>query len=92
MIDRFAELTMNFFQKAEIFPGSLGKFRFRCKRTGKMGQGSLEVWVYEDICFELAQHIESAVFSWTEEGVADLRIWLNERYEARMGGTGVRTE
>lgn len=84
MEDRFAELTMNFFQKAEIFPGNVGKFRFRFKRTGKMGSGELEFWVYEDICFELAKDIETATFPWTEEGVADLHKWLNQKYEERI--------
>lgn len=84
MEDRFAELTMNFFQKAEIFPGNVGKFRFRFKRTGKMGSGELHFWVYEDICFELAQNIEEADFPWTEEGVTALHAWLNQKYEERI--------
>ena len=47
----FSFLTMDFFTKAEIFPGSLGTFRYRFQRTGWVGDGSLQVWVYENVCF-----------------------------------------
>ena len=37
MEDPFAFLTLNFLKKSEIFPGSLGTFRYRFQRTGKEG-------------------------------------------------------
>ena len=49
-----------------------------------MGSGELHFWVYEDICFELAQNIEEADFPWTEEGVTALHAWLNQKYEERI--------
>ena len=36
MEDPFAFLTLNFLKKSEIFPGSLGTFRYRFQRTGKV--------------------------------------------------------
>jgi hypothetical protein len=84
IMDRFAELTPVFFKKAVVFPGSLGKFRYRFQHNGKMNDGTIKMWVYEDICFEKAQNVEQAEFPWTEEGAAELRAWLNQKYEERM--------
>lgn len=83
MEDPFAFLTLNFLKKSEIFPGSLGTFRYRFQRTGKVNDGTVQAWVYENICFEKAQHIETETFPWTEEGMASLRSWLNERLRER---------
>ena len=52
MEDPFAFLTLNFLKKSEIFPGSLGTFRYRFQRTGKVNDGTVQAWVYENICFE----------------------------------------
>ena len=34
MEDPFAFLTLNFLKKSEIFPGSIGTFRYRFQREG----------------------------------------------------------
>ena len=83
MEDPFAFLTLNFLKKSEIFPGSLGTFRYRFQRTGKVNDGTVQAWVYENICFEKAQHIETETFPWTEEGMASLRSWQIERLRER---------
>ena len=83
MASSFAFLNMHFFTKAEIFPGSLGTFRYRFQRTGWMGDGSLQAWVYENVSFELAQNIETETFPWTEEGIAALRDWLDQKLAER---------
>lgn len=83
MAGSFEFLNMHFFTKAAIFPGSLGTFRYRFQRTGWMDSGSIQVWVYENISFELAQNIETATFDWTEEGVAALRDWLDQKLAER---------
>ena len=81
----FSFLNPNFFTKAEVFPGSLGAFRYRFRREGWVGKGSIQAWVYENTCFELARDIETETFDWTEEGVAALRAWLEQRFAARGG-------
>lgn len=86
MEDPFAFLTLNFLKKSEIFPGSLGTFRYRFQRTGKVNDGTVQAWVYENICFEKAQHIETETFPWTEEGHG-IPALLAERAPA---GTGKR--
>lgn len=79
----FDFLTPEFFTRASVFPGSLGTFRYRFQRTGWIGDGSVQAWVYENISFELAKDVESETFPWTEEGIAALRDWLGRKLEER---------
>ena len=79
MEDPFAFLTLDFLKRSEIYPGSLGTFRYRFQRTGKVNDGTVQAWVYENICFEKAQQIETETVPWTEEGMASLRAWRNEK-------------
>lgn len=85
MENRFDFLTMDFFTRASVYPGSIGAFRYRFQREGWMQDGTIQAWVYENTCFELAQDIETETFPWTEEGLTALRSWLEERYAARGG-------
>ena len=85
----FSFLTPKFFSKASVYPGSLGAFRYRFQRTGKLNDGSLQAWVYENTSFELARDVETETFPWTEEGVAALRDWLTQAY-GRRGGSPYR--
>lgn len=79
----FDFLNLSFFTKASVYPGSLGTFRYRFQRTGWMNDGSIQAWVYENISFELAQDVETETFPWTEEGVEQLRAWLEEKLAQR---------
>ena len=79
----FGFLNLDFMKRAEVYPGSIGTFRYRLQRSGKAGSGQLQAWVYENICFEKAQQIETETFPWTEEGMASLRAWLNEKLRER---------
>ena len=83
MNGNFDFLNMSFFTKALVYPGSLGTFRYRFQRTGWMGDGSIQVWVYENTSFELAQDVETETFLWTEEGVEQVRAWLEQRLAER---------
>ena len=83
MAREFDFLNMSFFTKAKAYPGSIGTFRYRFERDGWMDDGSLQVWVYENICFEQAKEIETETFPWTEEGVEALRQWLYQKLEER---------
>ena len=86
MDNAFDFLTLDFFTRAAVFPGSLGTFRYRFQRTGWMGDGEIQAWVYENVCFELAKNAETETFPWTEEGVAALMPWLGQKLAER--GTG----
>lgn len=86
MAEQFTFLTDHFLQKAEVFPGSIGAFRYRLKRTGKFDKdGQVQAWVYENVCFEQAQDIETITVPWTSVGMAELRQWLEARYAERGG-------
>lgn len=83
MSSHFDFLNMSFFTKASVYPGSLGTFRYRFQRTGWMKDGSIQVWVYENTSFELAQDVETETFPWTEEGVEQIRVWLEQKLTER---------
>ena len=80
----FDHLNVAFFTKASIYPGSIGTFRYRFQREGwPDGKGTLTVWVYENTSFELAKDVESQTFPWTEEGVEQVKAWLEEKLAER---------
>ena len=83
MEGRFDFLDMPFFTRAAVYPGSVGTFRYRFQRTGWIGDGSIQAWVYENTSFELAQQIETESFGWTEDGIAALQTWLEQKLEER---------
>ena len=85
MEQHFDFLDMNFFTRASVFPGSLGTFRYRFKRTGWLdkAESEIQVWVYENTSFELAQEIETETFPWTEEGVEQIKAWLEQKLSER---------
>ena len=79
----FAFLNLDFFTRASVYPGSLGTFRYRFQRSGWIGDGTIQAWVYENVSFELARDVETESFPWTEEGVSALRDWLTRKLEER---------
>ena len=85
MDGHFGFLNVGFFTKAEVFPGSIGTFRYRFQRTGWTDKpdSTIQAWIYENVCFELAQQVETVTVPWTEEGVETLRQWLEERLAER---------
>ena len=83
MDNAFDFLTRDFFTRASVFPGSLGTFRYRFQRTGWVGDGQIQAWVYENVCFELAKNVETETFPWTGEGVSALKDWLGQKLTER---------
>ena len=83
MSGHFDFLNMSFFTKASVYPGSIGTFRYRFQRTGWLYDGSIQVWVYENTSFELARDVETETFPWTEEGVEQIRAWLEQKLAER---------
>ncbi|WP_295867836.1 hypothetical protein [uncultured Oscillibacter sp.] len=81
--DPFAFLTLTVPKRAPVFPGSVGTFRYRLVRSGKENEGTIEASVYENICFEKAQNIETQTFPWSEDGMAQIRAWLAEKLRER---------
>lgn len=85
MSGEFDFLNLSFFTKASVYPGSLGTFRYRFQRTGWMNRpdSTIQVWVYENTSFELAQNVETETFPWTEAGVESIKAWLEQKLEER---------
>ena len=79
----FENLTPRWFQRAHVYVGSIGPcfhdFRFRFVQDEK--ERRITASVYSDVCFELATDVETREFPWTEEGVEDLKQWLEEKYQ-----------
>ena len=44
---------------------------------------AIQGWVYENPRFELAQNVETETFPWTEEGVEQIRVWLEQKLTER---------
>lgn len=85
MDQHFDFLNMQFFTRASVYPGSIGTFRYRFQRTGWLNkpESTIQVWVYENISFELAQNVETETFPWTEEGVEAIKAWLEQKLQER---------
>ena len=83
MDETFSFLNAEFLKRAPVFPGSVGSFRYRFQTEGRKGEGRVQAWVYENVCFELARDAETETFPWTEEGVAALRVWLDQKLAER---------
>ena len=85
MENHFDFLDVNFFTKASVFPGSLGTFRYRFQHTGWLNKAdsTIQVWVYENTSFELAQQVETETFRWTVAGVEQLKMWLEQKLAER---------
>ncbi len=81
----FDFLSVSFFTKAKVYPGSVGTFRYRFERFSWPGKedAHIQVWVYENICFEQAQQVETETFPWTPDGVRALRAWLETKVRER---------
>ena len=72
------------FRSSECGLLHIGTFRYRFQREGWTdGKGTLTVWVYENTSFELAKDVESQTFPWTEEGVEQVKAWLEEKLAER---------
>ena len=80
MHPQFAELTPTWFNRAFVYTGSTGEFRYRF--AGDKDNGVLHTAVYSNLCYELAPDKEERDFPWNEEGVHALKGWLQEKYEA----------
>ena len=79
MHPQFQDLTPQWFKRAYVYTGSIGDFRYRFAHSD---EETLHAAVYSRLCFELADDVVERDFPWTDEGVAALQQWLQERYEA----------
>ena len=78
----FEQLTPRWFHRAHVYVGSIGPcfhdFRYRFAQDPKAG--TITASVYSEKCFELAEDVETREFPWTDEGVEELKQWLDAAY------------
>lgn len=84
MHPQFEELTVGWFRRAFVYTGSIGEFRYRfaCDEKEKL----IHAAVYSNVCYEVAQDKTEQDFPWDDSGVAALKEWLQESYEAYRQG------
>ncbi len=82
MHPQFSQLTPRWFNRAFVYTGSIGDFRYRFA-TDK-DNNLLHVAIYTVYCYEAATDVVERDFSWDDEGVAALKEWLDSAYQAYL--------
>ena len=80
MHPQFEELTPRWFKRAYVYTGSIGDFRYRFAIDEE--HRLLHTAVYSVYCYEAATDAKEQDFSWDDDGVAKLKQWLQEPYDA----------
>ena len=77
MDNLFPLRPFDFFSNKNAYTGSAGRLRYLIKPA----EEALEVQIWnQDVCFALAQILESASFPLSPEGLEEIRAWLTEQY------------
>ncbi len=84
MHPQFEELTPRWFKRAFVYTGSIGDFRYRFAHDD---DETLHVAVYSVYCYECATDVVEQDFPWDEDGVSQLKNWLQEKYEDFISNT-----
>lgn len=84
MHPHFEVLTPKWFNRANVYTGSIGDFRYRFATDKK--EKRLHAAVYTVYCYEVANDVQEAEFPWDEEGVVALKQWMQEKYDAFCSG------
>ena len=67
---------------------ALGRdFRYRFQQDNE--NNTIKASVYSRICYEKASDVREETFPWDEEGIARMRQWLQENYEAFCRREGI---
>lgn len=80
MHPQFEEMNPKWFNRATVYTGSIGDFRYRFAMDRK--EKHICASVYTVYCYEAARDVQEQDFSWDEDGVAALKVWLQTKYEA----------
>ncbi|MDO4810773.1 MAG: hypothetical protein Q3985_02390 [Eubacteriales bacterium] len=79
MHPQFDVLTPHWFNRAFVYTGSIGDFRYRFATDKDNKQ--LHAAVYSMYCYEVATDVREQDFSWDNEGVEQLKQWLQKEYD-----------
>ena len=80
MHPNFEVLTPRWFKRAFVYTGSIGEFRYRFANDKE--HSLIHAAVYTHFCYEMAKDVQEQDFPWDEEGVEQLKVWLQEKLEA----------
>ena len=84
MHEQFERLTPKWLNRAHIYNGSIGRmnhdFRYRLEQDEK--ERIIHAASYSKVCYGKADDVQKRDFPWNEEGVAELKQWLQNCYEA----------
>ncbi len=75
----FDFLTPHWLGRAHTYHGEMGKLRYRFRMDAK--EKTVEASVYTKVCFEAANDVVTETFTWNEEGVNAMRIWMQSHYD-----------
>lgn len=75
----FQELTPRWFKRAFVYTGSIGDFRYRF--ANDFSEKVIHAAVYSRYCYEVATDVTEQDFSWDEDGVHTLQLWLQAALE-----------
>ena len=79
MHPQFAQLNSRWFMRAFNYTGSIGQFRYRYLM--EKDHSAIHAAVYTRFCYEAATDVREKDFPWTEEGVEQLKAWMQQAYE-----------
>lgn len=93
MLKCFSQLTPGWFHRAYVYTGSVGPFQndFRF-RLAHDGEETIHAASYSRVCYELAEDRQERDFPWNDEGVGELKQWLQSQYEAYAAAHGLPPE
>jgi len=78
MHPQFSQLNTTWFLRAFVYTGSIGDFRYRY--ANDKAAGLIHVAVYTKYCYEEATDRVEQDFPWTDEGIEQLKQWMQEEY------------
>ena len=79
MHPQFEQLTSRWFLRAFNYTGSIGEFRYRYLM--EKDRSAIHAAVYTRFCYEAATDVCERSFPWTDEGVEELKAWMQRAYE-----------
>ncbi len=79
MHPQFEQLNERWFLRAFNYTGSIGDFRYRYLM--EKDRSAIHTAVYTKLCYEAATDVCERSFPWTEEGVAQLKAWMQSAYD-----------
>jgi len=80
----FEVMTTNWLNRAHMYNGSIGpalnSFNYRMEMDEK--ERVIRAATYTKLCYEKADDVVSKSFTWDDQGVEEMKEWLQSRYEA----------